>query len=56
MRRRLIVSFLLAVAVALVQLLFGRTGWPVALLTGLVGFVVAFLVLLVADRSNHRRD
>jgi high-affinity Fe2+/Pb2+ permease len=53
MARRLIVSAVLGVFLVVVQLVSG-TGWPAALVTGGIGFVVALLVLLVADRWFSR--
>lgn len=54
MQRRIVVSLVLAVLLLVIQLIAG-TGWPAALLTGLLAFVVAFLVLLVSDRYFDRR-
>lgn len=53
MVRRLVVSFLLAVLLVVLQLLAGNP-WAIALLTGAIGFVVAFLVLVVSDRWFRR--
>jgi hypothetical protein len=53
-RRRIVVSVVLAVVLVVLQLVVGTT-WGVALLTGLIGLVVAFLVLLVSDRFFDRR-
>jgi high-affinity Fe2+/Pb2+ permease len=49
MIRRLVVSLVLAVVLVVLQLVVG-TGPQIALLTGLIAFVIAFLVLLVSDR------
>jgi uncharacterized membrane protein YvlD (DUF360 family) len=54
MQRRLVVSLVLGVLLVVLQLLLLRTGWPIALLTGLIAFVVAFLVLMVSDRYSRR--
>lgn len=56
MRRRLVVALVLGVLLLVLQLLISRTGFPVALLTGVIAFVVAYLVLLVADRLSRRSD
>ena len=53
MRRTVIVAVVLGVVLVVLQLVAGN-GWAIALLTGLVGAVVAVLVLLVADRLSNR--
>ena len=53
MRRIVVVSVVLGVLLLVLQLIAGN-GWPVALLTGLIALVVAFLVLLVSDRYFRR--
>ena len=50
MVRRLVISLVLAVIVFALQLLLERTTAGIALLTGLIAFVVAFVVLWVSDR------
>ena len=50
MVRRLVISLILAVIVFALQLLLGQTAAGIALISGLIAFVVAFLVLLVSDR------
>jgi hypothetical protein len=53
MTRRIVISVVLALVLVVIQLL---TGTPVglALITGAIALVVAFLVLLVSDRWFNR--
>ena len=53
MTRRIVISLVLGVVLVVVQRLYG-TDWPIALLSGVIGAVVAFLVLLVSDRWFNR--
>jgi ABC-type sulfate transport system permease component len=48
-RRRIVISAVLAVLLLGMQLL-ARNGLPAAVATAVIGFVVAFVVLLVSDR------
>jgi hypothetical protein len=50
MVRRLVVSAVLAVILIVLQLLFAHATIGIALLSGLIAFVVAYLVLWVSDR------
>jgi hypothetical protein len=54
MTRRLVTSLVLGVVLVVLQLLAGN-GLGVALVTGLIGLVVAYLVLLVSDRWFRTR-
>jgi uncharacterized membrane protein YagU involved in acid resistance len=54
MVRRLVVSFVLAVILIVLQLLLGHVTIGTALLTGLIAFVIAFFVLLISDRYFTR--
>ena len=54
MQRRIVISIVLAVLLLALQLLAGN-GVPAALATAVVGFLVAFVVLLVSDRWFARR-
>lgn len=49
MTRRIVISVLLAGLLIVLQLIAG-TGLGIALLTGLIAVVVAYIVLLVSDR------
>jgi hypothetical protein len=55
MVRRLVVSIVLGVFLVVVQLAAGN-GWVAALVSGLIGLVVALLALLVSDRWFGRRS
>lgn len=53
MRRRVVISGVLALLLLVLQLLAG-SGVAAALATAVIGFAVAFVVLLVSDRWFNR--
>jgi ABC-type sugar transport system substrate-binding protein len=53
-QRRIVISAVLAVLLLALQLLAGH-GVPAAVATAVIGFIVAFVVLLLSDRWFARR-